>query len=264
MKQKINFLIIKILSIIIPTKILNKLELIFQKSLGKGAYMSVENMSVENEVKTLKKLLKENVNVIFDIGSNRGIYTDELLKYYPKASYFLFEPLKEPYQYLVSKYKNNPNIKIYNNAVSDINSKSIIYYDKKGTGAASLVKRKLDHFGIEFDKVEEVDLISLNTLFKDEFNNSSFKVNICKIDIEGHEITVLNSLKNNFEKFGLIQFEIGGCNIDSRTFFQDFWYLLKNNFDIYRVGPSGPILINEYRELDEVFVMTNYIAVNKN
>lgn len=264
MKRKIYFLIIKIISIIIPTKILNKFELIFQNSLGKGAYMSLENMSVENEVKTLKKLLKEDVNVIFDIGSNYGIYTDELLKFYPKANYFLFEPLKEPYQYLVDKYKSNSNIRIFNKAVSDNNLSSLIYYDKIGTGAASLVKRKLDHFGVKFDKVEEVDLISLNTLFKDEFTNSSFKINICKIDIEGHELTVLNSIKNNFEKFGLIQFEIGGCNIDSRTFFQDFWYLLKDNFDIYRVGPSGPILINEYRELDETFIMTNYIAVNKN
>lgn len=264
MKQKINFLIIKILSIIIPITILNKLELIIQNSLGKGAYMSLENMSVKNEVKTLNKLLKEDVNIIFDIGSNYGIYTDELLKYYPDAKYFLFEPLKEPYKYLVDKYKSNLNIKIFNYAVSDQNYSSLIYYDKVGTGAASLVKRKLDHFGVKFDKVEEVELISLNNLFENDFNNKSFKINICKIDIEGHELNVLNSIKNNFEKFGLIQFEIGGCNIDSRTYFQDFWYLLKDNFDIYRVGPSGPILINEYKELDETFVMTNYMAVNKN
>lgn len=264
MKQKIYFLIIKIFSIIIPTKVLYKLELLFQYSLGKGSYMSTEDLSVKNEIKSLKKLLKEDVNVVLDIGANYGIYTDELLKYYPDAKYFLFEPLKDYYQYLLNKYKNNPNIKIFNNAVSDKDLSSIIYYDKKGTGAASLTKRNLDHFNIKFDQFEEVKLISLNKIFKDNFNNNSFKINICKIDIEGHELTVLDSIKNNFEKFSLIQFEFGGCNIDSRTYFKDFWYLLKNNFDIYRIGPSGPILINEYRELDETFVMTNYIAVNRN
>jgi len=264
MKQKIYFIIVKILSIIVPTKILSKFELIFQNSLGKGSYMSMENLSVKNEVKTLKKLLKEDINVVFDIGSNYGIYTDELLKYYPEAKYFLFEPLKEPYQYLVDKYKNYSNIKIFNNAVSDKNLSSLIYYDRIGTGAASLIKRNLQHFNVKFDKVEKVELISLNTMFKDDLNSKSFKVNICKIDIEGHELTVLNSIKNNFEKFSLIQFEFGGSNIDSRTYFQDFWYLLKDNFDIYRIGPSGPIYIEEYRELDETFVMTNYIAVNKN
>ena len=53
--------------------------------------MAMENLSVKNEVKTLKKLLKEDINVVFDIGANYGIYTDELLKHYPEAEYFLFE-----------------------------------------------------------------------------------------------------------------------------------------------------------------------------
>jgi FkbM family methyltransferase len=259
MKQKIYFLIIKILSIILSTKVLNKLELIVQNSLGKGI-----SINIENEVNSLKKFLKDDVNIILDIGANYGIYTDELLKHYPNAKYFLFEPLKEPYQYLANKFKNYPNVKILNNAVSDKNLSSLIYYDKIGTGAASLSKRNLEHFNIVFDKVEKVELISLNTMFKDDFKNKSFKIDFCKIDIEGHEFTVLNSIKDNFERFKIIQFEIGGCNIDSRTYFQDFWYLLKNNFNIYRISPSGPILIKKYRELDETFTMTNYLAVNKN
>lgn len=259
MKQKIYYLIIKILSTLLSAKVLNKLELILQNSLGKAIFISIEN-----EVNSVRKFLKLDVNIIFDIGANYGIYTDELLKYYPNAKYFLFEPLKEPYEYLVNKFKNYPNIKILNNAVSDKNLSSLIYYDKVGSGAASLTKRNLQHFDVEFEKVEKVELISLNTMFKDDFNNKSFKIDFCKIDIEGHEFTVLNSIKNNFEKFRLIQFEIGGCNIDSRTYFQDFWYLLKNKFDIYRISPSGPILIKKYRELDETFAMTNYLAVNKN
>ena len=78
------------------------------------------------------------------------------------------------------------------------------------------------------------------------------------------KLTVLNSIKNNFDRFKLIQFEFGGCNIDRRTYFQDFWYLLKDNFDIYRISPKGPILIKKYSERDEAFVMTNYLAINKN
>jgi FkbM family methyltransferase len=251
-------LFIKIFSRIIPVKTLAMLELIFQKSLGKGI-----SLSLANEIKSVRKFLKHDVEIIFDIGANYGNYTDELLKYYPKAKYFLFEPGKVPYQHLLNKFKDYPNIKIFNNAVSDRNSSQPLYYDKKGSGLASLIKRKLDHFDIKFDEFEEVELISLNTLFKDNFDINSFKVNFCKVDIEGHELTVLNSIKKNYDKFSLIQFEFGGCNIDSRTYFQDFWYLLKDNFDIYRIGPSGPILIEKYSEVDESFAMTNYLAVNK-
>jgi hypothetical protein len=61
-----------------------------------------------------------------------------------------------------------------------------------------------------------------------------------------------------------LQFEFGGCNIDTRTFFQDFWYFFKSyNFDIYRVGPFGVKEIVAYSELDEFFSTTNFIAVNR-
>ena len=71
------------------------------------------------------------------------------------------------------------------------------------------------------------------------------------------------SYGDTYEKFKLIQFEFGGTSIDSRTYFQDFWYLLKDDFDIYRVGPTGPILIKEYTERDEIMIFMNYLAVNK-
>ena len=35
-------------------------------------------------------------------------------------------------------------------------------------------------FDVEFEKVEKVELISLNTMFKDDFNNKSFKIDFCK------------------------------------------------------------------------------------
>ena len=254
-----NF-IIKLISIIIPVKILNILEVILDYSLGKGF-----SLSLSNEIQSVRKFLKsKDVKIILDIGANYGNYTIELLKHFPKSTYYLFEPGKLPYEHLQKKFMSYPNIKLFNNAISDTNSTQLLYYDKKGSGLSSLHKRKLDHFNIQFDEHEEVKLISLNTLFENEFSDKSFKIDFCKIDIEGHELTVLNSIKNNFDRFKLIQFEFGGCNIDSRTYFQDFWYLLKDNFDIYRISPKGPILIKKYSERDEAFVMTNYLAVNKN
>jgi hypothetical protein len=61
----------------------------------------------------------------------------------------------------------------------------------------------------------------------------------------------------------IFQFEFGGCNIDSRTYFQDFWYFFKeNNFVIHRITPFGLEKIERYRESDEFFSTTNYIAAN--
>tara|TARA_B100000795_G_C22766108_1_gene425773 strand:+ start:1273 stop:1488 length:216 start_codon:yes stop_codon:yes gene_type:complete len=71
-------------------------------------------------------------------------------------------------------------------------------------------------------------------------------------------------MKDIFEKFSVIHFEFGGTNIDSETYFKNFWYLLKNNIYIYRISPSGPIFIKKYSELDELFHQMNYLAFNRN
>ena len=122
----------------------------------------------------------------------------------------------------------------------------------------------MDHLDIKFEDFEEVKLTSLNTLFKDEFNDKNFKINFCKLVVEGHELTILNSIKNNFDKFEVIQFEFGGCNLDTRIYFRDFWNLLNKDYNIFLISPSGPILLKKYRELDEIFTMTHYLAVSKN
>ena len=252
-----NF-IIKFISLVFPIKILKKIEVIISGSLGKGV-----EFGVENEIQTIKKFLKKDPKVIFDIGANYGNYTYELLKYYPNSNYYLFEPGELPYKHLLNKFQNYSNIKVYNYAISNNNSSKFLYYDEKDLGGASLYKRRLENVNNKYDKHKEVESISLNTLFKNDFNDSSFTIDFCKIDTEGHEFTILNSFKDNFEKFRLIQFEFGGTNIDSRTYFQDFWYLLKDYFDIYRIGPSGPILIKEYTERDEIMIFANYLVVNK-
>ena len=85
-----------------------------------------------------------------------------------------------------------------------------------------------------------------------------------KLDVEGHELDVLMGSLNVLEKIKIVQFEFGGTNIDTRTFFQDFWYLFRqHNFRIYRVTHNKPLLISKYSESDEYFSTTNYIAVNK-
>jgi hypothetical protein len=82
--------------------------------------------------------------------------------------------------------------------------------------------------------------------------------------VEGHELSVLAGAKEVLNRIELVQFEFGGGNIDSKTYFQDFWYFFKNlNFDIYRLTPRGPIKVSEYSEFLEVFRPTNYFAVRK-
>lgn len=60
-------------------------------------------------------------------------------------------------------------------------------------------------------------------------------------------------------------FEFGGCNVDTHTYFQDYFYYFKEmNMDLYRITPSGYLFpMKGYSEMEEQFKTTNFAAINK-
>ena len=64
-----------------------------------------------------------------------------------------------------------------------------------------------------------------------------------------------------------IMFEFGGCNIDSRTFFKDFWSLLvyQYQFSLYRLLPKQRLqYLSKYSETLEQFNYQNILACAPN
>ena len=89
-----------------------------------------------------------------------------------------------------------------------------------------------------------------------------------KLDVEGHELDVLRGAVRMLEsqKIKMISFEFGSCNLDSRTYFQDFFYFFKEigMSTLFRITPSGYLSpIKEYQEIYEQFRTTNFIALPK-
>ncbi|MFN8245330.1 MAG: hypothetical protein U0T56_02965 [Ferruginibacter sp.] len=85
------------------------------------------------------------------------------------------------------------------------------------------------------------------------------------MDVEGHELSCLKGastmIKNGAIDF--IQFEFGGCNIDSRTYLQDFWYLLHDQYNFYRIVKDGLMPIEQYNERWEIFKNINFLLEKK-
>ena len=221
----------------------------------------IGSFSLWLEIRSVKKFLKKNL-IIFDVGGNKGDYSERLIETFKNSKIYIFEPSSLNHSILIKRFNNNNNIAVNNVAVSDKNGFSKLYFSKQGDGMASLSKRKLDHFDILFNSFEEVQVI---TLKKFVIENKINKIDFLKLDIEGYELNALKGLEEFIHKVGLIQFEFGGCNIDTRTFFQDFFYFFKlYNFQIYRISVFGLIKINNYNELFENFTTTNYLAQNSN
>jgi FkbM family methyltransferase len=240
------------------TFILEKIILIINYMLGKGYGTS----SIKKEFRLSYSLLDKPAAIILDVGANIGTYTAEAISKIPNAQIHLFEPSKNNFEKLQSRFAGNPNIHLNNLAISDISGVANLYTDEYGSGLASLTKRKLEHFDISFDKSEVITTIRLEEYWNNTLHRSV--IDILKIDIEGHELDALESLGDGIAHIKIVQFEFGGCNIDTKTYFQNFWHFFqRNNFDVYRISPLGLIKISRYSESDEVFLTTNYLAANK-
>jgi len=215
-----------------------------------------------NVIHYIRNQCSSNKNtVIFDVGANIGNYSREIIKEFKNINFQLysFEPAKETFLELQKRLKNIPNLSLYNIGFGEESGVKTLFYDKKKSGLASIYNRRLLHFGIKMKLQESIKIYTIDDFCK---KNKIYKIDFLKLDTEGHELSILNSakkmIKDNAIRF--IQFEFGGCNIDSRTYFQDFFYLLKKKYYIYRILKDDFYRIDSYKEIYELFLTTNFLA----
>lgn len=218
--------------------------------------------SIGYEVSACCSLLAEQPHLLIDIGGNKGTYTQEFLKRFPDASVHIFEPSSHNINILKPLFSSVLGVNVVGAALSDESGELTLYADKPGSGLGSLSKRRLNHLSMEMTYEEVVPVLRFDEYWK-EFSPASPVIDYVKIDVEGYELSVLEGFGVFLQQAKLIQFEFGPCNIDTRTFFRDFWYFFSdNNFSLYRITPSGAVAVTAYKEVDEFFATTNYIALN--
>ena len=170
----------------------------------------------------LKKFYKENLKnasvSILDVGANKGQSIDFFLGINPNAKITAFEPNKKLFQFLQEKYQSNANINLNNLGVSNTNgelefNENIL--DETSTFESlnldsKYLEKKAKVLGVTKESIivdkYKVAVVTLSEFLKSN-DNSSFDV--LKIDVEGHELQVLEGLFSNGNqiKIRLIQLE---------------------------------------------------------
>ena len=229
---------------------------------------SGQNFNTSGEFAALKyvknKIKIDENTIIFDVGAHTGNYTILLAEIFGELPLiYSFEPSNITFKKLKTNTKHIYNIALHNIGFGEDNKKIIMYSNKPESGLASVFKRRLDHFRKEMNIEEEIVVKKIDSFCME---NDIKQINFLKLDVEGNEYNALkgaiNLIKNH--KLQFTQFEFGGTNIDSKIFFQDFFYLLQNDYTIYRILNDGLQKIENYSELNEIFITTNYLAEIKN
>jgi FkbM family methyltransferase len=241
-------------------------ELLFHLSLAGMNYGGI-NLKTNGELHLLRQIKKRYPSneplTIFDVGANIGNYSKALHEIFgERVTIHSFEPSQKTFDHLKKTTSGMNNIISNNFGLSNDVGCSTLYSDNDASGLASLYQRNLDHHNIVVSQNEKV---TLSTIDKYCADNQINKIHFMKLDVEGHELKVLEGACRMLheKRIDCIQFEFGGCNIDSRVFFRDLYLYLKDNYRIYRILKNGLIEISNYNERHEIFLYANYFADKK-
>lgn len=132
---------------------------------------------------------------------------------------------------------------------------ALIYFPFEGCGGTSIYSRLPEFMNHSVTS----EKIILDTLAKHAGEQC---VDVLKIDVEGHEMAVLEGAGKKLSEIGIIQFEFGESQLNSKNSFRDFWDVLKE-FRVFRCVVDGLYLIPKYSHWLERYGTSNFIAINK-
>lgn len=151
---------------------------IFNEVFGNGIY--------NNEF-----VFVEENDIVFDIGFNYGIFTLDALKNKP-YKIFGFEPNKKLIDSF-NRFIQNDSVVLHNVAVSD-KSETIMFYENYAH-AMSSIDINMNSSISQIKNSYEVKAITLNDFVT---NNNISKIDYLKVDCEGAEYQIFDSLSNEF------------------------------------------------------------------
>ena len=149
---------------------------------------------------TYPRVKNLNPKLILDVGANLGATSMFFAINYPKARIISFEPTEMNFRWLqknTQEFKNITRIK-KGAYFKDTNAK--IFLDPENGGRNSIYKDWTNS-----DKYELVELINLGKFL--ESHNLVKKIDILKIDTEGCEIDILNSIEHHLKNIQVIYLE---------------------------------------------------------
>lgn len=150
------------------------------------------------------------MNLIFDIGFNRGDFTEVAFDKYPNARVIGVEANSNLANYGRQRFQGK-NIEVLNNLVSDSEEDKVDFYISGSDGISTASKDFIENSrftkgskNLKPNSGRWNSPIKIDTISIDEMIERYGEPDFIKVDVEGYEYNVLHSLS---KKVGVISFE---------------------------------------------------------
>lgn len=189
--------------------------------------------------KILKLLKKQKLDLIIDIGSNKGQFTFVSKLFFPEVNVLSFEALNsqfKKYQRLAAFFKN---IKAYNYALGSYQHKTRMNVASSPDSSSILPIKELQkrYFGIhETNMFEDIEIKILDEWIEEISKYSSI---LLKIDVQGYELEVLKGSKEVLKKINYLYIEASSVELyenqpllkNIEDFLNSEGFILKDSFN---------------------------------
>jgi FkbM family methyltransferase len=211
------------------------------------------------EVALLRRLAKtwSSQPTILDVGAHTGEWTGAVRAVAPGASIYALEPASDPYRELVARVGQHS--RTFQIGLSDEPGELPLWAPTDSPQLASLHRRDLRQFNMTAEPGASVTLTTLDQFCIDQEINH---IHLLKLDTEGHELAILRGASHQLKgrTIDAIQFEFGGCNLDSRTYIRDFRDILEvHGYRLHRIVRDGLVPCDGF-ETAEIFTYSNFVA----
>lgn len=214
---------------------------------------------VEIEARSAARWVDHDEFVVIDAGANIGEWAAFFTRAKRgKGKIFAFEPQSAAAAQV--RARRIPGCEVCEVALSSRNG-TARFYTSGATDTMGSLHEHGDTLSCKLGK--QYVAIEVPTIRLDDFvtERGLQRVDFMKMDLEGAELEALAGAKHCIES-GLVRalsFEFGVSNVNSRTFFKDYFSLFSDcHYELYRMTPAGGLIrIAEYSEDYEIFARTS-------
>jgi FkbM family methyltransferase len=219
--------------------------------------IALEEFKKHGEYQMMQKLSDAGFNTIFDVGCNQGEWTRMVRSFHTEANIHMFEIAADTYRKMLCNITLDEKIVPNNFGLSSVLGEHNIKYVPNNDRVTTTV-RDIHHEG----SVWKHAIVLPGDMYA-KMHNIGY-IDFLKIDTEGHELFVLEGVKNLLTQghVAMLQFEYGYINILTKNLLIDFYKMLSPlGYHIGKLTPDG-VLFKEYHLLDEDFKGPDYVAVH--